>query len=58
MQGEIGISRMPGGAKLELGEGPIADELRTLGIGRTAMGRFYAFRSQSILHAASEYLDL
>lgn len=57
-QGEYGISRMPGGATLQLGTGPIADELRRLGMGRTAVGRIYATRLQSMLHAASEYLDI
>jgi len=58
MQGEFCITRMPGGATLELGEGSIADELRTLGLGRTAMGRIYATRSQCMLHAGNESLGM
>jgi hypothetical protein len=53
-QGEYGITRFPGGASYTLGDHPIADELKTLGMGKTAVGRFYAPRVQSLLHAASE----
>jgi hypothetical protein len=58
-QGQYGIvSKMPGGAKFVLGTGPLAEELRTLGIGNTAFGRIYATGVQSMLHAASEQLDM
>ena len=58
-QGQYSItSRMPGGAKLTLGTGPIAEELRSLDLGNTAFGRIYATGLQSMLHAASEYLDM
>lgn len=58
-EGKYGITtRMPGGASFELGEGPIADQLRELRIGKTTIGRIYATNVQSMLHAPSEYLDM
>jgi len=57
-QGQYGITRLPGGASYTLGDHPIAEELKSLGMGRMAMGRFYATRVQSMLHAASERLPL
>jgi acetoacetate decarboxylase len=57
-QGQYGITRLPGGASYTLGDHPIAEELKSLGMGRMAMGRFYATQVQSMLHAASERLAL
>ncbi len=57
-EGDYGISRIPGGARYELGSGPLADELRYLEMGSVALHRVYAPRLKSSLHAASEYLDL
>jgi Acetoacetate decarboxylase (ADC) len=55
-KGEYGITRFPGGASYTLGDHPIADELKALGMGKTALGRFFAPQVQSLLHAASERL--
>ncbi len=57
-QGQYGITRSLGGASYILGDGPIAEELRALGMGKTALGRMYAPRLQSMLHLASECLPL
>lgn len=57
-QGQYGITRFPGGASYTLGDHPIAGELKTLGLGKTALGRFYAPQVQSMLHPASERLPL
>lgn len=57
-QGQYGITRLPGGASYQLGDHPIAEELRSLGMGRTAVGRFYAPQVQSMLHAAGERLAM
>ena len=57
-QGQYGITRFPGGASYILGDGPIAEELRALGMGKTALNRIYAPRLQSLLHPASEWLPL
>lgn len=57
-QGQYGISRFPGGVELQLGSGPLADELRALGMGSISAGRIYATGLQSMLHAASESLDM
>jgi hypothetical protein len=57
-QGEYGITRLPGGASCQLGDHPLAEELKSLGMGKTAVGRFFAPRVQSMLHAASERLPL
>ena len=56
-QGEYSITRFPGGASYTLGDHPIAEELKALGMGKTALGRFYAPRVQSLLHTASERLS-
>jgi len=55
-QGLYGTTRLPGGASYVLGDHPIADELKTLGMSKVAVGRFYATQVQSLLHAASERL--
>ncbi len=57
-QGEYGIRRLPGGASLTLHEGPIAEELRSLGVGKVALGCFYGTNLKSLLHPAKEYLTL
>lgn len=57
-QGQYGITRLPGGASYLLGDHPIAAELKSLGMGKTAVGRFYAPEVQSMLHAASERLAM
>jgi len=57
-KGEYGITRFPGGASYTLGDHPIADELKSLGMGKTALGCFFAPQVQSLLHAASERLPL
>ena len=57
-QGEYGIAKFPGGASYILGDHPIAEELKTLGMGKNAVGRFYAPQVQSLLHAASTRLAL
>ncbi|MCL4476071.1 MAG: acetoacetate decarboxylase family protein [Nitrospirae bacterium] len=57
-QGQYCITRFPGGASYTLGDHPIAEELKTLGMGRTALGRFYAPQLQSLLHPASERLPV
>lgn len=57
-QGQYCITRFPGGASYTLGDHPIAEELKTLGMGKTAMGRIYAPQLQSLLHPASERLTL
>lgn len=57
-QGEYGITRMPGGASYALGDHPLAQELRSLGMGKTAVGRIYAPQVQSMLNAASERLAM
>jgi len=56
-QGQYSITRFPGGASYTLGDHPIAEELRALGMGKTAVGRFYAPQVQSLLHTASERLS-
>jgi hypothetical protein len=58
MQGVIGISRSRGGASYTLGDHPIADELRGLGMGATASGRMYGSQVQGMLHRAGERLAL
>lgn len=57
-QGQYSITRFPGGASYTLGDHPIAEELKALGMGKTAVGRFYAPQVQSLLHPANEYLPL
>jgi len=57
-QGQYGISRSLGGGRCKLGDGPIADDLRGLKIGKTALGCFYAEHVQSILPRADERLSM
>ena len=57
-QGEYSIPRFPGGASCTLGDHPIAQGLKALGMGKTAVGRFYAPQLQSLLHPAGERLPL
>jgi len=57
-QGQYGIARFKGGASCALGDHPIAEELRALGISETAVQRVYAPRVQSMLHSAGERLPL
>jgi len=57
-QGQYGIATFPGGASYTLGNHPIAEELRALRMGKTAVGRFYAPLVQSMLHPACEQLQL
>jgi hypothetical protein len=57
-QGQYCITRFPGGASYTLGDHPISEELKALGMGKTAVGRFYAPQLQSLLHPASERLSL
>jgi hypothetical protein len=57
-QGQYGIARFRGGASYVLGDHPIAEELRALGMGETAVERLYAPQVQSMLHPASERLPL
>ncbi|UCG79082.1 MAG: acetoacetate decarboxylase family protein [Nitrospirota bacterium] len=56
--GDFGVRAIPGGAELTLGEGPIADDLRDLGIGNLAVGGFNGFNIDSLLHAPKELLPL
>lgn len=58
MQGLVGLSRSRGGASYTLGDHVIADELRALGMGATAVGRMYGPQVQSMLHKAGERLAL
>ena len=57
-QGQQGITRFRGGASYTLGDHPIAEELRALGMGKTAVERLYAPQVQSMLHLAGERLPL
>ena len=57
-QGQYGIARFRGGASYTLGDHPIAQELRALGMGKTAVEHLYAPRVQSMLHPANERLPL
>lgn len=57
-QGEYGIARFRGGASYTLGDHPIAEELRALGIAKTAVECLYAPQVQSMLHPAGERLPL
>ncbi len=56
VQGEFGQASLGGGASCVLGDHPIADELRALGMRTSAIGRTYAPKLQSLLHAAAERL--
>lgn len=55
---QSGITRFRGGASYTLGDHPIAEELRSLGMGKTAVERLYAPQVQSMLHPAGERLPL
>lgn len=57
-QGQFGIARFRGGASYTLGDHPIAEELRALGMGKTAVERLWAPQVQSMLHPAGERLSL
>jgi hypothetical protein len=57
-QGQFGIARFRGGGSYALGDHPIAEDLRALGMGETAVERLYAPQLQSMLHPASERLPL
>ena len=57
-RGQFGIARFSGGASFVLGDHPIADELRALGMGETAVERLYAPQMQSMLHPAGARLPL
>jgi len=57
-QGQYCVTRFPGGASYSLGGHSIAAELNGLGMGKTAVGRFYAPQVQSMLHPAREQLPL
>jgi len=52
-QWQFGIARFRGGASYALGDHPIAEDLRALGMGETAVVRLYAPQVQSMLHPAS-----
>jgi hypothetical protein len=56
--GQVGIGRFRGGASYTLGDHPMAEELRALGMGKTAVERLYAPQVQSMLHAAGQRLPL
>jgi len=57
-QGQVGIARFRGGASYTLGDHPIAEELRALGMGKTAVECLYAPQVQSMLHPPGERLPL
>jgi hypothetical protein len=57
-EGQLSITRFRGGASCDLGDHPIAEELRALGMGRTAVERLYAPQVQSMLHPAAARLPL
>ena len=57
-EGQLGIARFRGGASYSLGDHPIARELRSLEIGRTAIERIYIPQAHSIHHELSERLPL
>ncbi len=57
-QGLFGLVRFRGGASYTLGDHPIAEELRALGMGKTAVECLYASQVQSMLHPAGERLPL
>jgi hypothetical protein len=57
-QGQIGIARNRGGASYILGDHPISEELRALGMGGTAVECQYAPQVQSLLHPAGKRLPL
>ena len=57
-EGQVSVVRLRGGACCDLGEHPVAEELRALRMSRTAVERLYAPQVQSMLHAAAERLPL
>jgi len=57
-EGQMSSARFRGGASCDLGDHPVAEELRDLGMRRTAVERLYAPQVQSMLHRASVRLPL
>lgn len=57
-EGQVNITRFREGASCDLGDHPIAEELRALGMRRTAVERLYAPQVQSMLHPAAARLPL
>jgi len=57
-RGDFNIARFRGGASFNLGDHPIAEELRALGIGKTAVERRYLTNMQSMLHPPGECMPL
>lgn len=57
-RGEFGIARFRGGASYTLGDHPIAEELRTLGMGKRAVERSFSTNVQSMLYPAGERLSM
>jgi Acetoacetate decarboxylase (ADC) len=57
-EGQLSTARLRGGACCDLGDHPIAEELRAVGMGRTAVERLYAPQVQSMLHPAAARLPL
>lgn len=57
-QGHFGIARLRGGASYTLGDHPISEELRALGMSRTPVECIFADQVQSMLHRAAERLPL
>ena len=58
VQGEIGVSMLRGGATYTLGDHPIADELRSLDIGDSAVQLMYGPQLQSMLHPGEKRLPI
>jgi hypothetical protein len=57
-RGQIGGSQAPGGATFALGDHPVAEQLRALGIGEASIGHQYVPQVQLMLHAPGERLAL
>jgi len=57
-QGQVGASDVRGGASYTLGDHPIAEELRALGMDKTSVLHQYAPQLQSMLHLPGERLPL
>lgn len=57
-RGQIAGARLRGGASCDLGDHPIAEELRATGMRRSAVERLYAPQVQSLLHPAAARLAL
>lgn len=53
-EGLYGLSRLPGGGALALGDHPMARELRELGVGDRAIARVFASNVASLLHEADQ----